>query len=214
MAGQIIKRGDKTWIVRIFMGRDEQGKRRYINKTIHGTKKEANTYLSTTLTAISTGTFVEPSPMTLSHYLDKWLKGAARPRLRDNTYLEYEGLLNRYVKPVLGERRLSDVRPLDVQAFYAGLSERGLSPRTVRFAHSVLSSAFKQAVRWRMLAHNPCSSVELPRKAGKEMQSLTPSEAARFLVEASGDRWGALFILALATGLAAFGVFRLEVVRC
>lgn len=28
MAGQIIKRGKKTWVVRIFMGRDGNGKRR------------------------------------------------------------------------------------------------------------------------------------------------------------------------------------------
>ena len=64
MAGQIIKRGYKTWIVRIFMGRDEKGTRRYINKTIHGTKKDADKYLNTTLTSINTGTFIESSPLT------------------------------------------------------------------------------------------------------------------------------------------------------
>jgi len=43
MAGQIIKRGDKTWVVRIFTGRDGNGKRGYINKTIRGNKKDAET---------------------------------------------------------------------------------------------------------------------------------------------------------------------------
>ena len=81
------------------------------------------------------------------------------------------------------------------------LSEKELSPRTVRFTHSVLTSAFKQAVRWRLLGHNPCDSGELPRKASAEMQSSTPAEAARFLKEAESDRWSALFVLALATGL-------------
>ncbi len=75
------------------------------------------------------------------------------------------------------------------------MSDQGLSPRTVRFTHSVLSSAFKQAVHWRLLLHNPCGSVELPRKASQEMQSLTPLEAAHFLAEAASDRWGALFLL-------------------
>lgn len=210
MAGQIIKRGERTWIVRIFTGRDEKGKRRYLNKTIHGTKKDAGMYLSTTLTAISTGTFVEPATITVDAYIKKWLEAAARPRLRDNTYREYEGLLQRYVSPVLGEKRLSDVRPLDIQAFYSSMSEQGLSPRTVRFTHSVLSSAFKQAVRWRMLSHNPCMSVELPRKTNTEMQSLTPKEAAQFLKEATSDRWGALFILALATGLRPSEYFGLK----
>ena len=149
--------------------------------------------------------------MTVEDYLDKWLKGAARPRLRANTYREYEGLLDRYVVPVLGGKRLSDVRPLDVQTFYTSMCEKGLSPRTVRFTHSVLSSALKQAVRWRMLAHNPCDSVELPRKAGKEMQSLTPVEAARFLKKAATDRWCALLFLRSQQG-CALRVFRFEVV--
>src|SRR5882724_8933367 len=201
MAGQIVKRGDKTWLVRIFMGRDTKGKRRYLNKTMHGTKKDAEAYLSKTVTEISSGTFVEDSRITIDAYLKKWLATAARPRLRDNTYREYEGLIDRYVTPTLGAKRLSEVRPLDVQALYSTLSENGLSPRTVRFTHAVITSAFKQAVRWRMLSLNPCDSVELPRKAAREMQSLTPIEAARFLREAATDRWFALFILALATGL-------------
>lgn len=102
------------------------------------------------------------------------------------------------------------MRPLDVQAFYSSLSEKGLSPRTVRFTHSVLASAFKQAVRWRMLAHNPCDSVELPREAGKEMQSLTPADATCFLKEAASDRWCTLFVLALATGLRPSEYFGLK----
>ncbi len=191
MAGQIIKRGDKTWVVRIFMGRDANGKRRYLNKTIRGTKKKADTYLNKTLTEISAGTFVESSPTSVEEYLKKWLETAARPRLRDNTYREYAGLIERYVKPSLGAVRLYEMRPLEIQKFYVGLTEKGLSPRTVRFTHSVLTSAFKQAVRWRLLAHNPCDSVELPRKASTEMQSLTPAEAARFLKEAASDRWNA-----------------------
>ena len=201
MAGHIVNRGEKTWMVRIFLGRDGKGKRRYLNKTIRGTKKKANEYLSKTLTDISAGTFVQSSADSVEDYLDKWLETAARPRLRENTYREYKGLIKRYIKPAIGRLRLSDLRPLDVQKFYTALTDQELSPRTVRYTHSVLTSAFKQAVRWRMLAHNPCSSVELPRKTANEMQSLTPAEAARFLEEAVSDRWSALFVLALATGL-------------
>ncbi|HXD33676.1 MAG TPA: tyrosine-type recombinase/integrase [Pyrinomonadaceae bacterium] len=201
MAGQIIKRGDKNWMVRIFMGRDGKGKRRYLNKTLRGTKKDAETYLRKTLTEISAGTFVKASPSTVEEYLKKWLETAARPRLRENTYRQYEGLIDRYIKPALGDRLLADVRPLDVQSFYSSLSAKELSPRTVRYTHSVLASALKQAVRWRMLAHNPCDAVELPRKVASEMQSLTPAEAASFLEAAGSDRWYALFSLALATGL-------------
>src|SRR5437899_8414637 len=119
MAGQIIKRGDKTWIVRIFMGRDGNGKRRYMNKTIRGNKKDADKYLSKTQTQISSGTFVELSPLTIDEYLDKWLDAAARPRLSERTFADYAEVLKRYVRPKLGSKRLSQLRPLEIQELYS-----------------------------------------------------------------------------------------------
>jgi len=71
MAGQVIKRGNRQYVVRIFQGRDAQGKRRYVNKTIRGTKKDADKYLSKTLTAMSTGTYIEASTLSVDDYLDR-----------------------------------------------------------------------------------------------------------------------------------------------
>src|SRR2546423_11939559 len=101
-AGQVIPRGEDTWLVRIFMGRDGQGKRRYLNKTIRGKKKDAQDYLSKTLAAISTSTFVEPSLLMVEDYLDKWLEAAARPRVRERTFQYYKEYLSRYVRSALG----------------------------------------------------------------------------------------------------------------
>lgn len=217
MAGQIIKRGDNVWLVRIFRGRDAQGKRRYLNKTIKGKKRDATDYLSQTLTAISTGTFVESSPLTIDAYLDKWLEAAARPRVTERTFESYEWLLKNYVRPAIGELRLSDLRPLDIQSLYSHMAAPklkkgeaaqlgityglGLSARSIRYTHSVLSSALKQAVRWRMLAQNPCEAVELPRMARREMQAFSPDEAASFLTAATSDPHAVLFAFALATGM-------------
>src|SRR5438445_4908802 len=151
MAGQIVKRGKRTWVVRVFMGRGADGKRRYINKTIKSKKKDAEAYLSETLTKISTGTFIEPSRETVGKYLDKWLETAARPRVRESTFEDYKDNIDRYLRPAFGERRLSDLRPLDIQTLYSELQARGLSARTVRYVNAVLSSALKQAVKWHML---------------------------------------------------------------
>ncbi|MBA2526031.1 MAG: site-specific integrase [Pyrinomonadaceae bacterium] len=201
MAGQIIKRGDKTWVVRVFMGRDGTGKRRYMNKTIRGTKKEADTYLSKTLTAISAGTFVEACFLTLGEYLDKWLNAAAKPRVSERTFADYSEVLERYVRAKLGSTKLSHLRPLEIQALYSDMQERGLSARTVRGTHVVLSSALKQAVRWRMLTVNPAQSVELPKRTRREMKALSPSEVTAFLEEAKKDVHGLIFAFAVATGM-------------
>ena len=201
MAGQVVKRADDVWLVRIFQGRDENGKRRYLNRTVHGKKKDAENYLSTTLTAITTGTFVEPTSLSLNAFLDKWPSCAAKPRLSERTFEEYTALLKRYVREPLGKRKLATLSPLDIQALYSEMQEKGLSARVVRYTHAVLSSSLKQAVRWGMLYRNPGELVQLPKLVRKEMSALTPEQSGRFLAAVEGQRYAALFSLALSSGM-------------
>jgi integrase len=201
MAGQIIKRGERTWLVRIFTGRDSKGKRRYLNKTIHGTKKDAEKYFTATQRDRDLGVFIEACTLSVNEYLNKWLETAARPRLRERTLSDYTEKMKRYVRPAIGEKKLADVRPLDIQTFYGEMQERGLSARTVRYTHAILSSAFKQAIKWHMLARNPCEAVELPRAERREMKAFSPEEAGRFLKASKEDEQGVIFAFALATGM-------------
>jgi integrase len=210
MAGQIIRRGDSTFLVRVFLGRDaDTGKRRYHNKTLRGTKKDAQRYLNGVLRQLDLGEFVEPTAITLNQFLDRWLEAALKPRVRAKTFFSYVDMLKRHVRPELGGRRLCDVSPLDVQSLYGKLLERGLSPRSVRYLHAILNSVFKQAVRWQMLARNPASGAELPKQSRPAVQAFTPDQAAAFLLAAKSDRYAALFSLMLTTGLRpgeAFGL--------
>src|SRR2546423_7607256 len=217
MAGQIIKRGDNTWLVRIFTGRDAKGKRCYFNKTIHGTKKEADKYLRAKLREQDLGVFVEPAAVSVNEYLDNWLQSAARPRLRERTFDDYKQLLKRYVSSSLGEKRLCDLRPLDIQSLYTHVAAAklkkdevpqqginyglGLSARSIRYVHAILSSALKQAIKWHMLAVNPCAAVELPRMTRREMHAFSPEDAGAFLKAAADDEHGIIFAFALATGM-------------
>src|SRR5947209_8353456 len=106
MAGQIINRGQNTWLVRISLGRDASGKRQYLNKTIHGTKKDAERFRTEQLRNRDLGLMVDPAAGSLNEYLDKWLKDSARQKVRRKTYAGYEQLLARYVRPKLGHVRL------------------------------------------------------------------------------------------------------------
>jgi hypothetical protein len=49
-----------------------------------------------------------------------------RLRVRPKTFQDYQGVLQRYVRPVFGERVLAGLRPLDLQAMYQHMTERGL----------------------------------------------------------------------------------------
>jgi len=201
MAGQIKKRNENTWLVRIFLGRDANGKRRYFNKTIHGTKKDAQKYLTAKMREKDLGVFIEPASIALNEYLDKWLLESAKPRLREATFENYRYLTSLYIRERLGSRKLSDIKPFDVQKLYNQLTEKSLSARTVRYVHAILTSAFSQAVKWQMLIVNPCNVVDLPRQQKKEMKAFSPEQAQHFLEAAKDDKHGLIFAFALASGM-------------
>ena len=201
MAGQIYKRGDRTWQVRIFMGRDAKGKQMFHRKTVHGNKKDAERYLTAARREVDLGTFVEPAAMTINEYLDRWLRDAARPRVSRRTADGYAGLLDRYLRTPLGHKRLDKLQPLDIQKVYGEMLARGLSARVVRHAHSALHNALKQSVKWGLLSRNPSDLVELPKVLHKERRVLSPEEAQQFLEAANVMQHGLIFEFALLTGM-------------
>lgn len=200
MAGQITKRGD-SWQVKIFLGRDATGKRKYFSKTIKGTKKDAQKFLTAKLREKDLGVFIEPASISLTEYLDKWLQEVARPRVRENTFNSYLLIVEKYIKRNLGSVRLSDIQAFQVQKFYNQLQSQGLSSRTVRYTHSVLSSALKQAVRWRILVQNPCDLCDLPKLVKKEKKVLNSEQSKIFWEEAKSSKWFALLLLVIESGL-------------
>ena len=200
MAGQLIERGERKWLVRVYLGRGPDGKRKYFNKTIHGSKKDARRFLNEKLHEQDRGLLVVPSRRTLREYLLEWIdKG--KPGISERTRDSYRWMLLQYVLPQVGDRRLDQLGPFEIQQLYNAMTERGLSARTVRYTHSVLRSALAQAVRWRILAGNPADLVELPKMVRKEMRALSPSEATEFLNAIRGDRWEPLWELLIVTGL-------------
>lgn len=201
MAGQIYKRGDRTWQVRIFLGRDNNGKQVFHRKTIHGTKKDAERYLIAARREMDLGTFVEPAAISINEYLDRWLRDAARPRVSRRTADGYAWLLERYIRQPLGHRRLDKLQPLDIQSVYGEMQARGLSARVVRHTHSALHNALKQAVKWGLLSRNPSDLVELPKVPHKERRVLSPDEAFSFLETADVMPHGLIFEFALFTGM-------------
>ena len=156
IGGHHVRALAREWLVRVYRGRSADGRRRYLNKTIHGTKRQAQQWLTKTLHDITGGSFAEPSRRTVGGFLDNWLVSIAKQRLGPRSFTDYTNLIRRYIRPALGDQPLFQLTPADVQRLYGELSSRGLSPRVVRYTHAVLRSALKQAMQWNMIARNPC----------------------------------------------------------
>ena len=92
--GQIIRRGTRTWLVRVYSGRDVENKKRtYLNQTIHGGLRDAQGHLNKMLGERDRGRKLDSSKQTLNQYLDRWLDLCAKPRLHAKSLKDYEGLL-------------------------------------------------------------------------------------------------------------------------
>jgi integrase len=197
--GQIVGRGRSRWLVRVFLGRDrETRKRRYHSRTVHGPVRQAQHYLNKVLRERDLGQGVEGIAITLNEYLDRF-ETAAKSRLREKSYRDYRSLLRRYVRPIVGERILSAISPLDVQAVYQRLVERGLSARTVRYTHPVLRSAMRQAIRWRLLREDLTNGAQLPRLGRRQMRVLNAKQSRLFLETALQTHFGPVLAFALTT---------------
>jgi integrase len=209
---RVTSAGEPRYLVRLFRGRDPvTGKKQYAFQTF-ATKKEAQRWERQQGHALDSGTFVEPSTETLGAYLSGWLAGPARMKVRDQTLEGYRRLLNRYVlTSELAAVPLVRLTTLRLETFYAALSDRPLSPRTVRYVHSLLHAALAKATRDRRLPSNPAAGATLPRQIRREMQVLDREQLARLLAtsEATSNRWHALWCVLAHGGLRPSEALRL-----
>jgi integrase len=197
--GQIIARSPATWLVRLYQGRDPKtGKRRYINRTVRGDQAAAEAELAGLLASAPTRPL---SNSRLDEYLDWWLYAAVDGRLRAKTARDYRALLQRYVRPDLGQKRINRLKPLDLQSLLSGMTTRGLSARTVCYTHAVLRSALDQARRWKLIDENPALEMPLPRTERREIRVLGATEAQKLAALCRNDKQGIVFLVALSTGL-------------
>jgi hypothetical protein len=83
---QIIARGGRRWLIRVYLGRDRETKKRnYHNRTIYGSMREAQAYLTRKLRERDLGRDLEGAKITLNEYLDRWIQTAVKPRVREKT---------------------------------------------------------------------------------------------------------------------------------
>jgi len=116
----------------------------------------------------------------------------ASTRARDRVVLDHD------ILPVLGQRQLVDVAPIDVQNWVNNQAATR-APSTVRRSFVVLDAALEAATEAGRLAANPAGRARLPKLQRSEMRFLTPEEL-EYLAEAIGQRWRAMvLVMAYAT---------------
>ena len=104
--------------------------------------------------------------MTLASFCELYEKDI-KPKLKLNTWLTKESIIQNKILPYLGKRKLSEITAKDVIAWqnellaYKGENGEVYSPTYLKTIHSQLSAIFNHAVRYYHLPSNPAQRTGL-----------------------------------------------------
>jgi integrase len=99
------------------------------------------------------------SNATLEDFLVEWWDTYAVTHLRPNTLATYTTLLDKWIIPYLGRKRLREITRETIDNYSARIRVDGAGPPTINRALGVLQGVFHRAVKWRRLSWNPVVGV-------------------------------------------------------
>ena len=212
--GSIRKRKDGRWEGRYTAGHEPETGRPIYKNVLGRTQAEVKEKLKTAIKVTQSLDFSKTGQYTVGQWMDVWYENYAKVKVRPSSHQTYKGYIENHIKPNIGDIPLEKLTTLDLQKFYKKLlsngrvdrleskgQPKGLSPKTVRNIHQILSSALKLAQEQRIILTNPAEGCALPKVEHREMKTLPVEQLQSFLREAKDSGVFALYYLELATGL-------------
>lgn len=210
--GLVRKRSDGRWEGRIVAGHKEDGSP--IFRSVFGkTQKELVDKLHRSIETFRDVELTDNCNLTLGEWLDKWLNERMCFTVRESTLDGYRRHCDNYIKPRLGDKRITSVTTADIQKMYNALRENGrlkehyekgnsLSDSMIRSIHMMLHQAMDAAVQERIIVKNPTDGAVIPKVNYAPKQILTEEQLERFLEVVKQDPvWSDFFYTELTTGM-------------
>lgn len=176
---------------------DAQGKRRYVSGS---SKADVRAKIRDAIANLGEPEACEPSTLTVAEFFGQY-EDVAKGTMKRRSFETYRDVKRKHLLPAFGSFKLKDLSREHVQREWSRKRDQGLSAARVRRIHGVLSAALNKAVLWRMIPHNVCKEVSPPRVEAPDVKPLTKQEARRFITASETDRYHALYMLALTTGM-------------
>jgi integrase len=170
--------GKTLWRIKV----ERDGKT--VNRRGFATKKEAEGARATVLTELDGGSYVAPSKLKLADYLSQWLDGL---QLKPSTVASYRKNVRLHITPHLGTVQLANLTSVHLTKLYRELEKtgrqdgqgQGLSARTVRYIHTIISAALRDAVEADMIKANPAARAKPPTAEAARPPEMTPWDQAQ-----------------------------------
>ena len=138
MPGQIIPRGERAWLVRVYVGRDLQtGKRKYEGHTVHGTKKDAQTYLNGKMRERDLGTYAGITHTLMGSLFDDLL---ADYKINGKSYDWVSDVVRVHLGPFFGRVKAASIGTDQIRAYIATRQQPHTRDRMARRARRSAST--------------------------------------------------------------------------
>lgn len=145
---------------------------------------------------------------TMRQYSERVFMPAVAIRATENTRSSYQGNLNRWIYPALGDMKLPEITSAQISALLLDMQARGKANATAVKVYTILKSLFKMAYLADMIDRNPMDKVERPRPRKDEIkpaeaEAYTPGEVRAILECLEGEplKWRAFIHLLIDTGV-------------
>ena len=196
-------RKDNRYEYKLTLGRDIHGKplRKSFYSTVSLTdaKQKAEEYRVASEVSARTGEAFVPSTGRFADWARKWLRTYKQPFVDVNTYeLTYVSLVEGHLIPYFGAARLSDIRPADIQAYFAGKTE--CSESRLKKMRSILNALFECAIENDLCWKNPAKHSTFRSTARKHEKKVLTDEQIELAKAFTRDTMPEVALL-LETGL-------------
>jgi len=207
--GSITKRKDGRWQGYVIVGYNiatGKPKKKYFYSNL---RKEVQRKIEDTREKVKTQTYRDTTKITVAEWFTTWLHDYMKTSLRKTTWDSYRYQVDGHIVPNLGHLRLIELQTNHLQRLYneklisGRLDNRdgGLSPKSVRYIHTVIHSCLEQARKENKIIINPASAVKLPKYVKPEIGYMNTDEIRQFLAYAKESKFFTAFYLALTTGM-------------
>ncbi len=202
MRGHISKRYKNSWVMVVYLGRDPATGKERRKWFTHRTKQEAEAHLAQLLSQLHGGGILPSTKLSVREFLDQWLRDYATGAVGPVTLKTYRDIIRVHLVPAFGDSPLQRLSAQTIQGYLSRKLQTGLSPTTVRHHAVLLHEALRHAVKWGLLARNPCDMVDPPRRSRTEMLVLDEEQVRMFLAEAKrSSPHYRLYLTAVLTGM-------------
>ena len=192
--------GSKKWRLRVFIGTDGQGKKRYKERRFTGGKREAQQALTDLLVTVRGISPDSAGTLTVADYFDRWQQWKW-PQLSPSTQLGYDRVIRTSIIPAFGHLPISKLSAMMIDRWTVERC-KVVSSTTHLQAWTVLSAALTQATKWDLLEVNPCKRAHRPKPA-QHTPTLPTGEQVTALTQLTDLQPWLAVTIALAVGTGA-----------